>query len=385
MVKNKSKEMNKYFKLFLILLIAGLFILALYGWYSWDEQNKIKRLTGGNEITSAELVFTLLNQEEVEKILSIKDTTLPLLPQFNDQLHSEDVAKYDYTDLVVRLFISKRSGDVLVENAISLFDSEEKAQNFIMTKANELGAKTSYSFNGQVLTLYLTSQGDENNLPSATLRFVIKNLVAKITIYGKNKVIDYTNPDLIGALVIKLATEQKSKIEQLLNGEITNSINLKQTNMALNNLPDKLSETKLIGITPINQNEWLGETGNLEKQTISGFESGAFESFKLQSLDGHVLSILVIEFENKEDALREQELFFNEGIHVTDKTSQVLSLPDSINKFSVGRISDTMAEIQSVDKVYLYDIAIFSPYENLDKEKAKEKIIDYAKEIFGKR
>ena len=382
MVKMKSKEMNKYLKLFLILLITALFIGALYGWYYWDEQNRIKRLTGGNEITSSELAFTLLNQEEIEKTLSIKDTTLPLLPQFNDQLSSEDVAKYDYSNLVVRLFVSKNSGDVLVENAISLFDSEEKAQNFIMAKANEIKAKTSYSFNGQVLTLYLTSQGDENNLPSATLRFAIKNVVAKITIYGRNNVIDYTNPDLIGALVLKLATEQKSKIEQLLNGEITKSVDLQQTNMALNNLPDKLSETERIGIIPITQYEWLGETGNLKKETIPEFKSAAFESLKLKSLEGHVLSIMIIEFENKDDALREQELFFTEGVHIDDKTSEVLPLPKSFNKFSVARISDTMAEIQAVDKVYLYDISIFSPYGALDKVKAKEKIIKYAQEIF---
>jgi len=381
MVKMKS-EMNKYLKLFLILLITALFIGALYGWYYWDEQNRVKRLTGGNEITSSELAFTLLNQEEIEKTLSIKDTTLPLLPQFNDQLSSEDVAKYDYSNLVVRLFVSKNSGDVLVENAISLFDSEEKAQNFIMAKANEIKAKTSYSFNGQVLTLYLTSQGDENNLPSATLRFAIKNVVAKITIYGRNNVIDYTNPDLIGALVLKLATEQKSKIEQLFNGEITKSVNLQQTNMALNNLPDKLSETERIGIIPISQYEWLGETGNLKKETIPGFKSAAFESLKLSSLEGHVLSIMIIEFENKDDALREQELFFTEGVHIDDKTSEVLPLSKSFNKFSVARISDTMAEIQAVDKVYLYDISIFSPYGELDKVKAKEKIIKYAQEIF---
>src|SRR3989338_2265105 len=382
MVKMKSKEMNKYLKLFLILLITSLFIGALYGWDYWDEQNRIKRLTGGNEITSSELAFTLFNQEEIEKTLSIKDTTLPLLPQFNDQLSSEDVAKYDYSNLVVRLFVSKNSGDVLVENAISLFDSEEKAQNFIMAKANEIKAKTSYSFNGQVLTLYLTSQGDENNLPSATLRFAIKNLVAKITIYGRNNVIDYTNPDLIGALVLELATEQKSKIEQLFNGEITKSVNLQQTNMALNNLPDKLSETERIGIIPISQYEWLGETGNLKKETIPGFKSAAFESLKLSSLEGHVLSIMIIEFENKDDALREQELFFTEGVHIDDKTSEVLPLSKSFNKFSVARISDTMAEIQAVDKVYLYDISIFSPYGELDKVKAKEKIIKYAQEIF---
>ena len=381
MVKMKS-EMNKYLKLFLILLITALFIGALYGWYYWDEQNRVKRLTGGNEITSSELAFTLLNQEEIEKTLSIKDTTLPLLPQFNDQLSSEDVAKYDYSNLVVRLFVSKNSGDVLVENAISLFDSEEKAQNFIMAKANEIKAKTSYSFNGQVLTLYLTSQGDENNLPSATLRFAIKNVVAKITIYGRNNVIDYTNPDLIGALVLKLATEQKSKIEQLLNGEITKSVDLQQTNMALNNLPDKLSETERIGIIPITQYEWLGETGNLKKETIPEFKSAAFESLKLKSLEGHVLSIMIIEFENKDDALREQELFFTEGVHIDDKTSEVLPLSKSFNKFSVARISDTMAEIQAVDKVYLYDISIFSPYGELDKVKAKEKIIKYAQEIF---
>jgi len=377
-----KSEMNKYLKLFLILLITALFIGALYGWYYWDEQNRVKRLTGGNEITSSELAFTLLNQEEIEKTLSIKDTTLPLLPQFNDQLSSEDVAKYDYSNLVVRLFVSKNSGDVLVENAISLFDSEEKAQNFIMAKANEIKAKTSYSFNGQVLTLYLTSQGDENNLPSATLRFAIKNVVAKITIYGRNNVIDYTNPDLIGALVLKLATEQKSKIEQLFNGEITKSVNLQQTNMALNNLPDKLSETERIGIIPISQYEWLGETGNLKKETIPGFKSAAFESLKLSSLEGHVLSIMIIEFENKDDALREQELFFTEGVHIDDKTSEVLPLSKSFNKFSVARISDTMAEIQAVDKVYLYDISIFSPYGELDKVKAKEKIIKYAQEIF---
>ncbi len=385
MVKNKSREMNKYLKLFLILLITSLFIGLIYGWYSWDEQNKIKRLTGGNEITSAELVFTLLNQEDVEKILSIKDTTLPLLPQFNDQLHSEDVAKYNYDNLVVRLFISKKSGDVLIENAISLFDSEEKAQNFIITKANEVGAKTSYSFKGQVLNLYLTSQGDEDNLPSATLRFAIKNLVAKITIYGKNNVIDYTNPDLIGALVIKLATEQKSKIEQLLNGEITNSINLKQTNMALNNLPDKLSETKLIGITTINQNDWLGETKKLRQDKLQGFKNGAQANFKILDFPGHVLSVVVLEFENKEDALREQQAFLNEGSHLEDPSSKEISLPNSIKSFSIARISDTIAEVQSVDRVYLYDIAIFSPYEDLDKEKSKEKIIDYAEEIFGKK
>ncbi len=382
MVKSKSKEMNKWLKLVLILVIAAVFIGLFYSWFILDAQNKIERLTGGEEITSSELALTLLTHEEVENLLKLQGATLPLLPQFNDNLHAEDTEKYQYADMVARLFISKKSGDTLLEDVITLFDNEEKAQTFIMTKAEEAGARTTQSFEGTVLTLYTTQNGDENNPPSATLRFAIKNLVVKITLYGDNPTIDYTNADLLGALLLKLATEQKNKIEQLLSGQLLEKINLYQTNMALNNLPDSLSGAELIGLLPITQEEWLGETRKLGENNLQGFKSGAIASFKLPDMPGHVLSVVILEFENKEDASREQQVFFSEGAHLEDESSEVLELPKTLSDFSAARASDTMTEIQAVYRVYLYDIALFSPYYELDKANARKNIAKYGEEIF---
>ncbi len=382
LAKKKSKEMNKYLKLVLSLLCAVILIAAFYGWFVWDEQKRIERITGGEEITSSELALTLLNQEEVENAINLKGSILPLLSQFNDKLVAEDVEKYGYSDLVARLFIGKTSGDIIIESVLMLFDSEEKAKNALMKKAEETGAKTSYSFEGTVLTSYQTLNGDENNLPSATLRFAIKNLVAKIVVYGGNPTIDYTTPELLGALIKPLATEQKNKIEQLSKGELPGLEKIKQTNMALNNMPYALPGAELLGVVPITQQEWLGETKKTEQNELKGFVSGAQGNFKLPNLPGHVLSIVIMEFENKEDALMEQSLFFEEGVSLEDKSSEELALPEQLKSFSMARISNGMAEVQAVHRVYLYDIAIFSPYEEFDKEKAREEIVKYAGEIF---
>lgn len=383
MVKKKSKEMNEYLKLVLILLVAFVVIAALYEWVDLDTESKIKRITGGEEITSSELVLTLLTQEEVESAINLKGSILSLLPQFYDKLNPEDVAKYHHSDLVARLFISKNSGDLLIDTAITLFDSEQKAKDFIMLRANESGAKTSYSFNGTVLTSYLTSNADETNPPSATLRFAINNLVAKIIVYGGNPTIDYTTPELLGALIKPLATEQKTKMEQLLSGKIPGSLNLGETNMALNNMPYTLPGAELIGAIPITQQEWLGETQKLGTDKLQGFVSGSQGNFKLPNLPKHILSIIVMEFENKEDALKEQQLFLTEGAHLDDSSSEELTLPESLKSFSTARISDSIAEVQAVSRVYLYDIAIFSPYGEIDKEKAKEEIVKYTQIVLG--
>lgn len=374
--------MNKYLKLGLILLISILFIVLLYGWYEWDAQNKVEKIVGSQEITSSELILTLLNQEEIEKTLNLKGAILPLLAQFNDKLDIEDANKYGYSDLVARLFISKNSGDTLIETVITSFNSEEKAKNSLMMRAEQLKAKTSYSFEGKVLTLYMTSQGDENNPPSATIRFAINNIVSKIKVYGDNPTIDYTNPELIGALVIKLATEQKAKIEQSLQQGV-DPRKLIENNMAFNNLPNKISDAELIGMIPITQQEWLGETRKLEQDKLQGFKSGAQANFKIPKLPGHVISIVILEFENKEDALKEQQTFFNEGAHIEDTSSKKLSLPDSIKTFSLARTTDTMTELQAVNRVYIYDISIFAPYSDLNKQKTEEQLIKVSKEIFG--
>ncbi|MBI5066058.1 hypothetical protein HZA97_07510 [Candidatus Woesearchaeota archaeon] len=383
MVKKKSKEMNKYLKLALILIVTFVVIAALYEWVDLDTESKIKRITGGEEITSSELALTLLTQEEAESAINLKGSTLPLLPQFYDKLNPEDVEKYHHSDLVARLFISKNSGDLLIDTALTLFDSEQKAKDFIMIRANESGAKTSYSFNGTVFTSYLTSNADENSPPSSTLRFAIKNLVAKIIVYGGNPTIDYTTPELLGALVKPLATEQKKKMEQLLRGELPGSLNLRETNMALNNLPYVLPGAELIGLVPITQQEWLGETQKLGTDTLQGFVSGAQANYKLPNLPKNVLSIVIMEFESKEDALREQQLFLKEGVQLEDKSSEELALPESLKSFSTARVSDTMSEVQAVNRVYLYDIAIFSPYDEFDKEKAKKEIIKYSQIVLG--
>ena len=383
MVKSKSKEMNKYLKLFLILAGVFIFMGLLYGWFIIDAQNKFDRLTGGEEITSSELALTLLNIEEIEKATNLKGSIIPLLPQFNDKLAVEDAEKYGYQDLVARLFLSKNSGDLLIDTAITLFDTEGQAENFLEKKAEETGVKTTKSFEETVLTVYNAYQGDEINPPSATLRFVIQNLVAKITVYGGNPTIDYTNTGLLSTIVISLATEQKKKIEQLLEGKIQEIINIYQTNMAFNNLPNELSNAELIGISYFTQEEWLGETGDLKKSELKGFKSGAMENFKLKNLPGHVLSVVIIEFDNKENALKEQKVFFSEGVHIDDETSQMLKLPKTLNEFSVARISDTMAEMQSVHRLYLYDLALVSPYGKFDKENARELLVKYGEEIFN--
>ncbi|MBI4918960.1 hypothetical protein HY837_03455 [archaeon] len=382
MVKKKSKEMNKWLKLVLILAITFLFIAAIYEWVVWDAQNKIKKLTGGEEITSSEIALTLLTQVEVNQAINLEGSIRPLLPQLNDKISEEDAEKYGYEDLVARLFISKQSGDLLIEDVLTLFKTEEQAKNFLRLKSQEAKAKITKSFNETILTSYSTSKGDETNPPSATLRFVINNLVAKITVYGGNPTIDYTTPELLGALIIPLATKQKTKIEQLLKGELPGSINIYETNMALNNFPDKLSGAELIGIVPITKEEWLGETRKQEENKFTGFKSGAMGSFKLSNMPEHILNIVIMEFESKEDALKEQQAFFTEGVHLEDNSSEALELPKTLSDFSVARISDTIAEVQSVNRVYLYDISIFSPYSELDKNNAKKNIAKYSEEIF---
>ncbi len=368
--------MNKWLKLFLILLISAAFISALYGWVIWDEQNQIKRVTGDQKTTSSKLVLTLLTQEEAEKATSLKGSIMPTLPQLNDHLDPEDAEKYNYQDLVSRLFISTISGDLVIEDTLLLFDSKESAQQFIRTRAEEMNARTSRSFNGTVLTLHTTSEGNENSPPSATLRFAINNIVSKITVYGKNPTIDYTNTGLLGTVAISLATEQKAKIEQVLSGKIPEL----KTSMALRNFPDKISGTELIGIIPITQNEWLGETKALKKKTLEGFISGAYGVFKIADIPGHALGVAIIEFKSKEDALKEQQEFLTTGAHEEDKSSEELKLPQELKSFSTARISDTMIELQAVKGPYLYDIAIFAPYSELDKT-AQQKLIRFSEEI----
>lgn len=372
--------MNKFLKLFLILLASGIVITALYSWVVWDGEKKIKEITGGGEITSSELALTLLTKEDVETAANVPGSVLSELPQFNGVVEQDT---YNSMDLVGKNFLGKQSAEEILENAISLYNTKEDAERFIESKAQEAGnTKTTRSFDDNILTLVLTSKGNGDTLPSSTMRFAVGTLVARITVYGNNSTIDYTDTGLLTTVALNLATRQREKIDQLLAGKLLDSVNLWKTNMALNNFPKTLSNAQLMGKVPFSDHEWLGETRDVKRDSIAGFASGASGRFKLADTPEQVLDIVIMEFKNKEDALKEQRLFFTEGIHLEDKTSKELSLPDSVKSFSVARTSDTIVELQAVKGIYFYDIAIVAPFaEEFDQEKAARNLIRYSEEV----
>ncbi len=359
-------------KLILILFVAFGLSLALYGWV----------MRSGKQITSSKLVLTLLTKEDVDVATKLQGSLLPQLPQFSDQLSVEEVGKYGYKDLVAQIFVRKHTPEVIIENALTLFDTNQQAEQFIEAKAKESNnAKTSRSFEGKVLTLVLTSSGDKKNLPQATIRFAVGNVAARITVYGRNKVIDYTNPQLLTSVAMKLATVQKEKVEQLLAGKAALDGDL-QTNKALRVFPTIFSETTFLGLVPITQFQWLGETVDEKRSAIPGFNNGAFGRFKLQRDADLVVDVTVIEFTSHQEALGEQSRFFREGVHLEDKSSKVLAVPEALKSLSVARTSDSIVELQAVKGTYFYDISVQAPFtEKLNKEKATEYLLKYSQEV----
>lgn len=376
-----KEPINKYLKLALILGFAALLIAAPLWWYDSDKKSQLEEITGGKEITPSELAFTLLTKNEIEEALSLKGSILPRLPEFSDQLAKEDVTKYGYEELAARQILDKQ-GNIIAENAITLFKSSVQAEDFILTKAKEANnAKTSRSFGNSILTLSSTSRSSADTPPSSTLRFSIGSLSSKITIFGKNSTIDFSNPDLLTSLVMKLATKQKEKIELLNSGTLPGVDTLKPTNMALRNLPRSVKDATPIGKTLVTESEWLGETYVPNKTSIPGFTSGAYTRFKLPQLPEHALDIVLIEFKSHEDALKEQSLFFTEGVSLDDKSSQKLDLPESLKTTSVARLSDSIVELQAVKGLYLYDVAIIAPFSDLNRDKARVLLLQYSQEI----
>lgn len=378
----KKGKKNKWLKLVFILLGSAVFIGTIFLWYNWSTNKKVNELIGGSGITSSKLALTLLTKDEVESATHLEGSLFPQLPQFSDQLAVDDVNHYNQKDLVARSFIGKNTDEVSIENALSLYDSQQAAEDFIMGKAGEFNAKTTRSFENQVLTLVITSNGDANTVPSSTMRFAIGNLVAKITVYGDNKTIDYTNPQLLTSVVESLATKQKEKMEMLLSGNVPGVEELSKTNMARDNFPNTIPDTELIGKALITQYEWLGEIKDTKRETIPGFVSGMLGRFKIQGNANQVLDILVMEYTNHEAAVAEQSAFFTEGAFLADKSSKKLSLPASLNSFSVASVNDSIAELQAVKGNYLYDIAIQSPFaEKFDKDQATNYLLKYSEKI----
>lgn len=383
---SKESMGKKWLKLFIILLVCAGFIAAMYYWFTSDAENKFREISGGSEITSAELALAVLNNDEVNGNLNLNGSVRAQLPQFNNIIFKEDVQKYGYKDPVGRFFVAKKDGAVIVDNAVLFFDTPEKAQSFIETKAKESSAKTTLSFDSKIPTLVLTSIGDENSPPSSSIRFAVNNLTAKVTVYGKNSVIDYTDPALLTAEAQKLATVQKEKMEKLLAGQNQSSVNVYQTNMAMNNFPNSITGAKLIGKTYMSQEDWLGETLD-PRESIPGFISGAYGRFlpeSTSSTDGNadfILDVTIMEFAEPEDSVNELKGFLTTGANIMDKSSKELTLPQSLMSFSLGRISDSIAEIQATKRVYLYDISILPVGENFNKDQATKTLIEFSEKI----
>ncbi len=374
--------MNKWLKLVLILILALGGSAALYLWVSSDIDSKIARLSGGAEITSSELGLALLTGEEAETALSLPGVLLPCLVYFNDQIATDDVAKYAYSDLVTRAFVSKQSGGPVADVAISLFPSAEAAEQFLQTKADEAGVAVGHAFDDDSLTEVDMYPGGEDGPPSLTLRFAVQNMVGRVLVYGNNDVFDVTDAGLLVGSGDLLARDLKLKMETLASGQLPGTVTWTE-NFAFNRFPWDLEGGTFIGLNPITQYDWLGETNVLDRE-ITGFMSGVSGTFKLNEQEGYVVDILIVEFDSHEHALAEQATLLTEGAQLEDLSSRVITLPSDLSEFSLGRSSDLLAEIQSVDGVYLYDISVFAPFEDTDRSLAEAQVVEFTEQIFSR-
>lgn len=362
----------------IVVMVATVFGVLAGGWYLLASGKfSLPGLMGGQKISNEQLALALLTGDEIATTTRMQSKVIPQLVQFNDRLYDE-AKKYNYRSLVARETVLAPSFASFFTEALVLFDTKEQATQFIFTKAKEADdATVSQSFGGTIPTLTLVNAGTPDELGSVTIRFAIDTIAVKVQVYGNAGTMQSVSAALM-PWAKDLATKQKTKIEDMFSW---NAAVLVENN-AYKMLPKAPKGYSVIGKTTISLNEWLGATYD-RKSTLPGFVSGGLVRFKAPDLANttNAVEVVVLEFATEKDALAYQDLFFKEGVHIEDKTSEKLDLPASLSKFSVARTSDEINELMAVKGNYLYDVTVMPFGDVFDKKAEAATLIRVSEEL----
>lgn len=311
-----------------------------------DDTNNSTSTTVYRAATADQISLAMLTPEDIAAQV---DNASPLPIEFNGQLHP------DLQNAVFHIAQqwNDGAGYRVVGDSITQYSSAETAQADVAVLASDCNQATEQLIGDVTYICYtepLLYFGGPSDPAYITYRVVLGQYGIHINVVDTGEVFDDNNViyDRLNPIAYNLTSAQVDRLQTVLADEQTALANT----AALQMLPDAPIGTTVLGTAAVTIDEWLTLSG-LDVTLLDGFTSGAIRRFVLTDRPDEVLEVVVIEFASADQAQR------------------------LVDAFTTPPAESGIVESQFVQANYVYDISMYSPFEELD-PKASADLTSYS-------
>ena len=333
-----------------LLVGLALTVLALgSSCQSSDQPPQITSVSLNNDLTADEVAMVLLNEVDV---LGTVFAVRPQAVQFNDHLD-------DLTDTTSEFFLSRQwldelSGDAILANAITKYVSNDVAAEQIVVLAGDSEPVVVDTTVGDSQVVY--QDGD-----LFTYRFAMG-------VYGVRLTADSL------ATVTDLAVIQADKLASLGRAP---QIEL-PSNAAIQHLPASVTGGVLLGTASMTGEEWLGTINDMESAELAGFVSGGLRRWQVADRPEEIVEVVVLEMESADypAALVAGFVSFSDVVIEIELPASIADAADAVDNVD---IFETQGQVGN----YFIDIAVLSPFGEVDAAAAKADLVAISEEVIA--